>query len=124
MFPLKVARTQSPPDTSNVQVVGFSVKDGDGEGHWAKTTGRARPSPCYALSKQCLCRVVQDVPVDSLVPAALQDWQPPAGANTADAFIKEMQAYDADKAAQIKAAVDKARFPSFVRNSVRHPAVL
>lgn len=66
---------------------------------------------------------VQDVPVDSLVPASLQDWQPPAGANTADAFIKEMKAFDDDKAAQIKAAVDKVRTSQFSsrNNRLRMP---
>jgi hypothetical protein len=61
------------------------------------------------VADQLSCLDVQDVPVDSLVPASLQDWQPPAGANTADAFIKEMKAFDDDKAAQIKAAVDKVK---------------
>ncbi len=33
----------------------------------------------------------RQVPVDSLVPAALQSWQPAKGQNTADAFIEQVE---------------------------------
>jgi aspartokinase/homoserine dehydrogenase 1 len=45
-----------------------------------------------------------DVPVKSLVPAALQDWQPPAGENLGEAFVKELSAYDDEMDAMITEA--------------------
>merc|ERR1712187_828882 len=41
---------------------------------------------------------LDDVPVKSLVPEALQSWQPPAGANLGDAFVNELSAFDAEMA--------------------------
>lgn len=37
---------------------------------------------------------LEDVPVESLVPKPLQDWQPPPGADLAEAFVKELAAFD------------------------------
>jgi aspartokinase/homoserine dehydrogenase 1 len=37
---------------------------------------------------------LDDVPVESLVPEKLQNWEPPAGANLADAFIAELKNFD------------------------------
>jgi aspartokinase/homoserine dehydrogenase 1 len=45
-----------------------------------------------------------DIPVKSLVPAKLQDWQPAAGANLGDAFVEELRAYDTEMEALIKEA--------------------
>jgi len=57
------------------------------------------------LARQCGIEVaLEDVPVESLVPSALQDWAPAEGAVLADAFIAEMKAYDEDKAALIAKA--------------------
>lgn len=57
------------------------------------------------LARQCGIEVaLEDVPVESLVPPALQDWSPAEGAVLADAFIAEMKAYDEDKAALIAKA--------------------
>lgn len=37
---------------------------------------------------------LEDVPVESLVPEKLRDWQPAAGAAIGDAFVEELKAYD------------------------------
>ncbi|KAJ1490869.1 homoserine dehydrogenase-domain-containing protein [Baffinella frigidus] len=67
------------------------------------------------LARQCGMMVeLGDVPVQSLVPDSLKDWKPKEGEVMADAFIKEMMAFDDDKAAQIKAAQDKGMCLRFV----------
>jgi len=48
-----------------------------------------------------------DVPVESLVPEALQAWEPPAGANLGEAFVKELAAFD-DKMDALIAEADAA----------------
>jgi aspartokinase/homoserine dehydrogenase 1 len=51
------------------------------------------------LARQCGIEVeLDDVPVQSLVPSALQEWSPAEGEVLADAFIKQMEAYDEEKA--------------------------
>merc|ERR1712060_974995 len=50
---------------------------------------------------------LDDVPVKSLVPDALENWEPPAGDNLGDAFVKELAAYDSEMEALISEA-DKA----------------
>jgi len=47
---------------------------------------------------------MEDVPVESLVPAALTDWKPPEGQNLAKAFVEELKPYDADMAKRLAAA--------------------
>lgn len=50
------------------------------------------------LARACGLEVDLDsVPVESLVPPSLQDWSPGAGEVLADAFIEQMQAFDAEK---------------------------
>merc|ERR1719217_1708163 len=50
------------------------------------------------LARQCGIEVeLDDVPVQSLVPPALEDWSPAEGEGLADAFIKQMEAYDDEK---------------------------
>jgi aspartokinase/homoserine dehydrogenase 1 len=73
----------------------------------AKNNGFTEPDPRDDLSGTDVQRKVtilaremglkvelDDVPVESLVPQALQDWQPPAGASLGDAFVEELVAYD------------------------------
>lgn len=93
----------------------------------AKNKGFTEPDPRDDLSGTDVARKVvilarecgmdvelSDVPVDSLVPKSLQAWQPPAGVKTADAFIKEMKAFDAEKAELIKKATEKGMVLRFV----------
>ena len=57
------------------------------------------------LARACGIEVDLDsVPVESLVPAALQDWSPAPGEVLADAFIAQMEAFDDEKAELIKGA--------------------
>ena len=57
------------------------------------------------LARACGIPVkLEDVPVSSLVPAALESWAPAAGDVLADAFIQEMEAYDGEKAELIAKA--------------------
>merc|ERR1712182_185184 len=49
---------------------------------------------------------MEDVPVESLVPAALTDWKPPEGKKLADAFVEELKPYDGGMAERLKAAGD------------------
>merc|ERR1719410_1092106 len=73
----------------------------------AKDKGFTEPDPRDDLSGTDVQRKVtilarelgfqlelDDVPVKSLVPEALQDWQPPADANLGEAFVKELEAFD------------------------------
>lgn len=70
------------------------------------------------LARQCGVEVeLGDVPVQSLVPAALEDWSPAAGEVLADAFIEQMKAYDDEKAeliAKADAAGEVLRFVGVV----------
>ena len=67
------------------------------------------------LARACGVEVdLDDVPVDSLVPASLQSWAPKEGEVLADAFIKEMEAFDAEKEAQIKKATEAGNCLRFV----------
>lgn len=47
---------------------------------------------------------LDDVPVVSLVPEKLRDWQPPAGANVGDAFLEQLVKYDDEMTALIEEA--------------------
>jgi len=52
------------------------------------------------LARECGMKVeLSDVPIKSLVPDALSDWQPKEGEVMADAFVKEMAAFDDEKTA-------------------------
>eukprot|EP00928_Gymnodinium_smaydae_P088709 TRINITY_DN72770_c0_g1_i1.p1 TRINITY_DN72770_c0_g1~~TRINITY_DN72770_c0_g1_i1.p1 ORF type:complete len:380 (+),score=89.29 TRINITY_DN72770_c0_g1_i1:90-1229(+) len=67
------------------------------------------------LARECGLKVeMDDIPVRSLVPAALQDWSPPAGANLGDAFVKELEAYDAEMDALIREAEEAGEVLRFV----------
>jgi len=47
---------------------------------------------------------LDDVPVESLVPEKLQNWEPPAGVALADAFIEELKNYDDEMTALLDSA--------------------
>ena len=70
------------------------------------------------LARACGIEVDLDsIPVSSLVPGPLQDWSPAEGEVLADAFIKEMEAYDEEKAeliAKADAAGEVLRFVGVV----------
>ncbi|EKX41573.1 hypothetical protein GUITHDRAFT_95930 [Guillardia theta CCMP2712] len=67
------------------------------------------------LGRECGIDVeLSDIPVESLVPKPLQDWKPKEGENLADAFVKELVAYDAEKDALIKAANDAGEVLRYV----------
>jgi aspartokinase/homoserine dehydrogenase 1 len=85
----------------------------------AKEKGFTEPDPRDDLSGTDVARKVtimaracglevelEKVPVASLVPDALSDWAPKEGEVMADAFIKEMEAFDGDMEAK-SAAADK-----------------
>ena len=93
----------------------------------AKEKGFTEPDPRDDLSGTDVARKVtilaracgvevdlDDVPVDSLVPASLQSWAPKEGEVLADAFIKEMEAFDAEKDALIKKATEAGNCLRFV----------
>ena len=96
----------------------------------AKEKGFTEPDPRDDLSGTDVARKVtilaracgievelDDVPVESLVPAALQDWSPAEGEVLADAFIQQMEAYDQEKAdliAKADAAGEVLRFVGVV----------
>jgi len=93
----------------------------------AKAKGFTEPDPRDDLSGTDVARKVtilarelglkielDDVPVKSLVPAALQDWQPAAGANLGDAFVEELKAFDAEMDALITEAEAAGEFLRFV----------
>lgn len=73
----------------------------------AKSKGFTEPDPRDDLSGKDVARKViilarelglklelDDVPVKSLVPTALQDWQPPAGISVGDGFVEQLASYD------------------------------
>merc|ERR1719217_1523983 len=83
----------------------------------AKEKGFTEPDPRDDLSGTDVQRKVvilarelglklelDDVPVKSLVPDKLGNWQPPAGAPLADAFIDELKSFDAEMTALIAEA--------------------
>jgi len=83
----------------------------------AKEKGFTEPDPRDDLSGTDVARKVtilaracgvevklEDVPVASLVPAALEDWAPAEGEVLADAFIGKMVAFDDEKAALLAEA--------------------
>jgi aspartokinase/homoserine dehydrogenase 1 len=47
---------------------------------------------------------LDDVPVESLVPESLRSWEPPAGEQLGEAFVKELVKYDEE----MKALIEKA----------------
>jgi len=47
---------------------------------------------------------MEDVPVESLVPAALTDWKPKEGQNLAQGFVEELKPYDGGMAERLKGA--------------------
>merc|ERR1719221_1789546 len=83
----------------------------------AKDKGFTEPDPRDDLSGTDVARKVtilarelglklelDSVPVKSLVPAALQDWQPSAGPNLGNAFVKELTAFDGEMAKLLEEA--------------------
>ena len=83
----------------------------------AKEKGFTEPDPRDDLSGTDVARKVtilaracglevdlESVPVESLVPAALQDWSPAEGEELATGFIKQMEAFDDEKAELIATA--------------------
>merc|ERR1719313_1725948 len=60
---------------------------------------------CVIVARECGLDIsMDDVPVESLVPAALTDWKPPEGQNLAKAFVEELKPYDSGMAERLKAA--------------------
>jgi len=57
---------------------------------------------------------LDDVPVESLVPEALQNWEPPAGAVLADAFIEEIKKFDDEMAKLLDAAESAGKVLRYV----------
>jgi aspartokinase/homoserine dehydrogenase 1 len=54
------------------------------------------------LARACGMLVsLEDVPVQSLVPSALQNWSPAPGAVVGDAFVEQMKAFDGEAAARL-----------------------
>merc|ERR1719235_2636516 len=62
---------------------------------------------CVIVARECGLNLnMEDVPVESLVPAALTDWKPPEGVNLAKAFVEELKPYDGGMAERLKQAGD------------------
>merc|ERR1712139_389436 len=60
---------------------------------------------CVIVARECGLEInMEDVPVESLVPAALTDWKPPEGKNLAQAFVEELKPYDGGMAERLKGA--------------------
>ena len=93
----------------------------------AKDKGFTEPDPRDDLSGTDVARKVtilaracgipvdlDDVPVSSLVPDALQDWSPKEGEVLADAFIEQMKAFDDEKDKLVKSAEEAGNVLRFV----------
>jgi len=60
---------------------------------------------CVIVARECGLDInMEDVPVESLVPAALNDWKPAEGQNLAKAFVEELKPYDGAMAERLAAA--------------------
>merc|ERR1719261_1793119 len=60
---------------------------------------------CVIVARECgLDLNMEDVPVESLVPEALNDWKPPEGKKLADAFVEALKPYDGGMAEKLAAA--------------------
>jgi len=57
---------------------------------------------------------LDDVPVESLVPEKLRNWEPPAGVALADAFIEELKNYDDEMTALLDSAEKNNQVLRFV----------
>jgi len=68
------------------------------------------------LARECgLVLNMEDVFVESAVPALLQDWEPPAEANRAEAFIEALRQFDDVMAAKVaEAGTDVLRYVGIV----------
>ena len=67
------------------------------------------------LARQCGIDIeLEDVPVESLVPEPLRDWNPAEGQVLADAFVKEMSAFDEEKALLMEEAESAGEVLRFV----------
>jgi aspartokinase/homoserine dehydrogenase 1 len=60
---------------------------------------------CVITARECgLNLELDDVPVESLVPEPLRNWQPPEGQKLADAFVEALKPYDGGMAEKLAAA--------------------
>jgi aspartokinase/homoserine dehydrogenase 1 len=60
---------------------------------------------CVIVARECgLMLNMDDVPVESLVPPALNDWKPAEGQNLAKAFVEELKPYDSIMEEKLKGA--------------------
>jgi len=60
---------------------------------------------CVIVARECGLDIgMDDVPVESLVPEALNDWKPAEGQNLAKAFVEELKPYDHIMADKLKGA--------------------
>eukprot|EP00930_Biecheleria_cincta_P064639 TRINITY_DN5025_c0_g1_i2.p1 TRINITY_DN5025_c0_g1~~TRINITY_DN5025_c0_g1_i2.p1 ORF type:complete len:460 (+),score=87.81 TRINITY_DN5025_c0_g1_i2:58-1437(+) len=67
------------------------------------------------LARECGMKLeMEDVPVKSLVPAKLQNWEPPAGQNLGEAFVEGLAEYDNEMDALIEDAEKAGEVLRFV----------